>query len=57
MTNGERIRQMPDKDLAIVIMCPAVYDVEFRKSCGCIGEMDKDCCQCALEWLQQKARE
>lgn len=29
---------------------------EFNRNCGCNGEMNKNCYQCALEWLQQKAR-
>ena len=55
MTNAERIKQMSDKDLAIFIMCPAEYDVAFTKSCGCNGEMNKNCYQCTLEWLQQES--
>jgi len=52
VTNADRIRQMSDKDLAIFIMCLAEYDEEFNKSCGCNGEMNKNCYQCTLEWLQ-----
>lgn len=52
MTNADRIRQISDKDLAIFIMCLAEYDEEFNKSCGCNGEMNKNCYHCTLEWLQ-----
>jgi hypothetical protein len=55
MTNAERIKQMSDKDLAIFIMCPTEYDVAFTKSCGCNGEMNKNCYQCTLEWLRQES--
>lgn len=57
MTNAERIKQMSDKDLAIFIMCPAEYDVAFTKSCGCNGEMNKNCYQCTLEWLRQESED
>lgn len=44
------------KDLAIFIMCPAEYDEGFNRNFGCNGEMNKNCYQCTLQWLQQKAR-
>lgn len=56
MTNADRIRQMSDKDLAIFIMCLAEYDEGFNRNFGCNGEMNKNCYQCTLQWLQQKAR-
>lgn len=55
MTNAERIKQMSDKDLAIFIMCPAEYDVAFTKSCGCDGEMNKNCYQRQTLKQDQKA--
>ena len=51
MTNADRIRQMSDKDLAIFIMCPAEYDEEFNKSCGCSGENKNGCIEKYSLWL------
>lgn len=45
------------KDLAIFIMCPAEYDEGFNRNFGCNGEMNKNCYQCTLEWLQKEREE
>lgn len=52
MTNGDRIRQMSDEELAVTLMCPAEYDDGFNKNKNCNAEMDKYCCKCVLKWLQ-----
>ena len=57
MTNADRIRQMSDKDLAIFIMCPAEYDEGLNRNFCCNGEMNKNCYQCTLEWLQKEREE
>ena len=44
-TNGDKIREMTDSELAQIIMCPQ-----------CIAEK-KDCYECCLEYLQQPAAE
>ena len=51
-TNADRIRSMSDEELAEVIACPK----------GLFARMDcfddnRDCKHCALEWLQQPAKE
>lgn len=46
-TNGEKIREKVDSELAEIIMCP--YDTE-PDLCD-----KKGCYDCCLEWLQQPA--
>lgn len=46
-TNGDKIREMNDLDLAEIIICP--YDTE-PDICGGL-----DCIKCCLEWLQEPA--
>lgn len=53
-TNADRIRQMSDEELAVMLMCPAEYDMEFNKQKKCNAEMNKNCYKCTLEWLQSK---
>ena len=48
MTNGERIRDMSDEELAEIIMCP--YDTD-PSVCNYKGV----CLDCCLEWLKQPA--
>lgn len=50
-TNGDRIREMPDLELAQVIMCP--YDINPDI---CLDE-GKSCYECCLEYLQKPAAE
>ena len=50
-TNGDRIREMPDLELAQVIMCP--YDINPDI---CLDE-GKSCYECCLEYLQKPATE
>lgn len=40
MTNADRIRAMTDEELAVSIMCPAEYDLDFN------NEADTLCCAC-----------
>ena len=47
-TNGDKIREMTDSELAQIIMCPQGMDPDI-----CIAEK-KDCYECCLEYLQQK---
>ena len=51
-TNADRIRNMPDEELAEWMLCPYMkgpYD-------ECIhGWHDYDCSKCKLEWLQSEA--
>jgi len=47
MTNGDKIREMVNSEIAEIILCP--YDVEPQhcmKKCGCF-----ECCQ---EWLEME---
>lgn len=55
MTNADRIRNKKDEELAVLIMCPAEYDLAFSKECKCIGEMNRNCYKCTLNWLQSEA--
>lgn len=50
-TNGDKIREMTDSELAQIIMCPHDIDPDI-----CIEEK-KDCYECCLEYLQQPAVE
>ena len=49
MTNGDRVRNMKDEDLAFVLMCP--YEVEEGM---CNQNHQKNCYSCALDWLKQE---
>ena len=53
-TNADRIRSMTDEELALAIMCPAEYDLNFNKNEKCNGEMNKNCYECSLKWLQEE---
>lgn len=57
MTNGEKIRSMSDTELAIVLMCPANYDLDFNKNNECNGEMNRNCVSCTRKWLQSEVKE
>ena len=48
-TNADRIRSMTDEELALAIMCPAEYDLNFNKNEKCNGEMNKNCYECSLK--------
>ena len=64
MTNGDKIRNMSDKELAENILSTPAYEtcIKFcknREECCAIMEMDNDipeewCKQCLLEWLQKE---
>ncbi len=54
-TNADRIRNMSDEELALSITCPAEYDLNFNKECGCNGEMNRNCRKCTLKWLRSEA--
>lgn len=46
MTNGDKIRQASDEDLAMLIMCPY----------GASGEdCEGSCMECTLKWLREVA--
>lgn len=51
MTNGDRLRQMSDEELAVTIMCPnemGMAEIACDHSDSC------DCCKCCLDWLKEK---
>ena len=55
MTNAEKIRAMTDEEMAEFIIWKAQT---FGNSDYCIIECDNgDCKECALDWLQQPAKE
>ena len=56
-TNADRIRSMTDEELALAIVCPAEYDLNFNKNEKCNGEMNKNCYECSLNWLQEEREE
>ena len=56
-TNADRIRSMTDEELALAIMCPAEYDLNFSKNEKCNGEMNKNCYECSLKWLLVESEE
>lgn len=47
MTNGDKIRAMSNRELAVVMMCP--YDMPEPLPESCIF---KGCMECCQEWLQ-----
>lgn len=54
-TNADRIRSMTDEELALAIMCPSEYDLNFSKNEKCNGEMNKNCYECSLNWLRAES--
>lgn len=50
MTNGDRMRSLPDEELASAIMCPHQFDEGF--SCE-----NDNCYKCSLEYLGQPVKE
>lgn len=56
-TNADRIRSMTDEELALAIVCPAEYDLNFNKNEKCNGEMKRNCYECSLKWLQEEREE
>lgn len=52
MTNADKIRSMGDEELAMLIMCPAEYDLDFKKECN--AEMNRNCMKCCIKWFQQE---
>lgn len=54
VTNADRIRSMSDEELAILLMCPAEFDTAFNKNSSCNGEMNRNCRECTLKWLQSQ---
>lgn len=60
MTNKEKILQMNDDDLAMVLMCPydTVGEPENVMPCvvGDILPTNKNCHQCVKDWLRRKAK-
>ncbi len=54
MTNAEKIRSMTDEELAMVLMCPVEYSLEFSKTSECNGGMDRNCMECTLRWLRKQ---
>lgn len=51
MTNGDRIRQMTDKELARIIMCPCNFT---DAGIDCIPDRKEDCIPCCVKWLQEE---
>ena len=60
MTNREKILQMNDDDLALVLMCPydTSGDLEDLMQCvvNDVPPQVKNCCQCIKDWLQKEAK-
>ena len=52
ITNADRIRNMSDEELAVIIMCP--YDGTKEGDCFMEG---RNCIQCCVEWLQAEVKE
>ena len=57
MTNYERIKAMSVEEMALAIMCPAEYDLNFNRKSDCNGEMNRNCLKCTTEWLQSEVGE
>ena len=56
MTNGDRIRQMTDEELAGIIMCP--YD-GTEEMCETYKKMNEahTCVKCSEAWLRAEHKE
>lgn len=55
ITNADRIRNMSDEELVIIIKCP--YD-NLPGECTCEEDDSRaNCIKCCLEWLQAEAKE
>lgn len=52
MTNGDKIRQMGDKELAHIFAYPCPPDKEAR----CCGGDNEQCEACWLEWLESEMK-
>lgn len=56
MTNGDKVRQMPDEELASFVYCDIYkglpWCVPLDSCCKHAGE-DYTCEQCMLEWLKE----
>ena len=53
-TNADRIRDMDDEALAVVIMCP--IELEGRND-ACDKGLAYSCVECCLQWLHEPAKE
>lgn len=49
MTNADRVREMSDRELAMIICC---QDHKSGDEC-----FDASCFDCMMEWLQQEVRD
>ena len=56
-TNFDRIKAMSVEEMALMLMCPAEYDLSFNKKCGCNGEFNRDCNECCKNWLESEVQE
>lgn len=53
MTNGDKIKQMTDEELAQFISCfPTWYCANKYKSCDV-----HDCADCVRDWIKQEVKE
>lgn len=64
MTNGDRIRNMTDEELAVIIMCPYdtagdPIDIMPCIKDGGVQELvdEKTCRRCCIAWLKRNAEE
>lgn len=62
MTNADIIRNMPDEELAMIIMCP--YDTAGEEIMPCILDGEDPefmpqgrCFECTTKWLKKEAKE
>nr|WP_308743227.1 hypothetical protein [uncultured Anaerocolumna sp.] len=51
MNNADKIRNMSDDELALMLMCPFEYDLNFKKACN--GNMNNNCYECTKRWLKE----
>lgn len=55
-TNADRIRNMPDEELAEFNLCPHMVNWKKGNYDTCVHPNDKDACKkCMLDWLQSEA--
>lgn len=54
MTNADKIRNMNNEELALIISCPADFDIKWDEDYICNDGLNEDCYKCTLAWLKSE---
>lgn len=59
MTNGDKIRQMTDEELAEILMCPYDDCGKMLENCEKFKDVNRArrCQECSKAWLKREAEE